>query len=1728
MENSMTKAMRQVRRWCAVGTLAAAVMGCSSSGKNGGVEVTHGALATSNGLAQNGLATNGLWNNGLATNGLWNNGLWNNGLWNNGLWNNGLWNNGLWNNGLWNNGLWNNGLWNNGLWNNGLWNNGVWAPGQTGAAALPGDELRSSGYARQLLQYIYSCAMPPVVRDTTLDPNNGALTCAPAADGGAPDGGAGTCDFGYTCSNQGTCVIPLVGSVGVGVNADGTTWWESGTCDESCQRWVSACVLARTNAYGVHVEISMRAPAVAPVGHELQFAKIQAALATTSSEVTVYNKREGAYYGNIFQTTPMNADGTPSAPPPPVPPATAYSGPATGYIASTPAFYACAGPDSNTPEITKRFCSSQGDQSVITVPGTCISAGSEVGVCDGMDATGSIHGCYTSKDATTRVHFDEVITVFLAQPVVVCGNDVCEDGESSTDDPGYCPSDCHTGAWARLVNGNLSFFNVSTGSAIDPVDGSVVLVGVTFGSDTVVVDNTVTPPISLPPTSDIWRVIVAKYDVGGHYQWANSYGANTWRPIAGRVAVGSDESIYVTGRFFDGVASGGAGTKFTGDWFTKFTKDGALVTPLQVIIAHTPTANPDGVGVGHIRVTSQGDAIISGTYVGATDFGSAASLANTGTPNADIFVEKVCGVDRPTCPLGSVAWVQQVGIGEEEVPSIAVDGNDDVLVAGWSDRIYKLSGTTGTRLPFTQTSFFSVNGLASDPTDANHDVYATGDTGSALRIVKYSSDGKTTRWVKDFTPQCFGPATGACNHATGLAVTFDGSGQVIAGGQFGGYEIIDLGSGPLTSYKYQTLFIAGFGASDGTPNWAKGVPMILGGPSEPGFINFGYLSFGQFGGRVLLGGTFGGSMQLDGRLLESTIPESTSEKDPFLGVVSSPSLSDVAAPALGAGTDSAGEPIGTIPQTIVVQATSAAGANVFYMPPTATDDGNSGATVTCTPAPNTLFPIGSTPVKCSAADPLGNRTCTTCTTFTVVVTDTQGPAFTPMADMTVAATGAGTSASVMYTPPTARDQISGPAAVTCTPPPGNFPAGTTKVVCTASDASSNQSQLTFSVTVTGSIGQGCQTTADCPAGTCVDKICCATPSCGPCQACNVAGSLGTCAPSSGGACDDGNACTQGDTCQNGVCTGSASTMTCAPPDQCHAAGTCNPADGTCSNVPLANGTPCNDGNACTQNDTCQAGVCTPGAAATTCPAPDQCHAAGTCDPVTGACTSAALANGTPCNDGNACTQSDTCQSGVCTGGASVTCAAADQCHAAGTCNPATGTCTSAALANGTPCSDGNACTQGDTCQGGSCTSGAPVTCAAPDQCHTGGTCNPATGTCSNSVVANGTPCNDGNACTLADTCQAGTCTGGAPVTCPAADQCHLAGVCNPASGACSVAVAPDGTACNDGNACTTGDACNAGACTPGAPKTCAPADQCHVAGTCDSSTGLCSNPAAPNGTACNDGNVCTTSDACSAGACVGGAPKSCDDGNACTTDSCNPTSGCVNTPSGSGPPKLNPGTNQTVVGTCSSSTPVPFTLPTLASSSCAGTATISCTAVLGGGHLSCGSKDAHNGTLPGNAFGAYTVTCTAKDTSGHVSPAVSFTVTVLQPITVRVQPPLSGDNDSVDNVVKVGSTVPTKVQLFACGSNVTTRAAVTVKLAVTSVSSGGASTTTTVTSTTTSAADTSGVMVLDGSNYRYNLSTKGFAVTAGVPAFYQESVSVAYKSAPSVVVGTDAIELDTK
>src|SRR5207244_951986 len=126
-------------------------------------------------------------------------------------------------------------------------------------------------------------------------------------------------------------------------------------------------------------------------------------------------------------------------------------------------------------------------------------------------------------------------------------------------------------------------------------------------------------------------------------------------------------------------------------------------------------------------------------------------------------------------------------------------------------------------------------------------------------------------------------------------------------------------------------------------------------------------------------------------------------------------------------------------------------------------------------------------------------------------------------------------------------------------------------------------------------------------------------------------------------------------------------VVCTVQDQCHVIGVCDPASGVCSNPPAADGTSCNDGSVCTQTDTCQAGVCT-GASPVVCAPPDQCHEAGICDPATGTCSYAAKVDGSSCNDGDACTQTDTCQAGVCIGANPVACTALDQCHDAGTCD----------------------------------------------------------------------------------------------------------------------------------------------------------------------------------------------------------------------------------------------------------------------------------------------------------------------------------------------------------------------------------------------------------------------------------------------------------------------------
>jgi hypothetical protein len=133
--------------------------------------------------------------------------------------------------------------------------------------------------------------------------------------------------------------------------------WKYGACGESCQGWVSACMLARLNKKGEHVQISMRGqnPALALEPGEDQ-----------------WKTREGSYYGNLFERKQP--------------------------------IFSCYNP--GTPELL-RVCGPSLDGCPMQVVGACDDA------CKGVSKVGAFRDC----SSTTRKHdgdvYQQVITVFL-------------------------------------------------------------------------------------------------------------------------------------------------------------------------------------------------------------------------------------------------------------------------------------------------------------------------------------------------------------------------------------------------------------------------------------------------------------------------------------------------------------------------------------------------------------------------------------------------------------------------------------------------------------------------------------------------------------------------------------------------------------------------------------------------------------------------------------------------------------------------------------------------------------------------------------------------------------------------------------------------------------------------------------------------------------------------------------------------------------------------------------------------------------------------------------------------------------------------------------------------------------------------------------------------------------------------------------------------------------------
>lgn len=158
------------------------------------------------------------------------------------------------------------------------------------------------------------------------------------------------------------------------------------------------------------------------------------------------------------------------------------------------------------------------------------------------------------------------------------------------------------------------------------------------------------------------------------------------------------------------------------------------------------------------------------------------------------------------------------------------------------------------------------------------------------------------------------------------------------------------------------------------------------------------------------------------------------------------------------GTDEI--PAMVIPSSFTAEAESRDGAFAKFEATATTVDGKP-AEIKCDPGAGSLFPMGTTTVKCIAWGPSG---ASTTDFFDLSVVDTTAPQLSLPRDMTAQAPSA-EGAMVTYGV-SAKDAVEGETSVDCFPASGSlFAPGQTVVNCSSSDKTGNLAKGSFLVTV---------------------------------------------------------------------------------------------------------------------------------------------------------------------------------------------------------------------------------------------------------------------------------------------------------------------------------------------------------------------------------------------------------------------------------------------------------------------------------------------------------------------------------------------------------------------------------------------------------------------------------------------------------------------------------------
>ncbi|WP_441289510.1 hypothetical protein ACSRUE_01795 [Sorangium sp. KYC3313] len=375
-------------------------------------------------------------------------------------------------------------------------------------------------------------------------------------------------------------------------------------------------------------------------------------------------------------------------------------------------------------------------------------------------------------------------------------------------------------------------------------------------------------------------------------------------------------------------------------------------------------------------------------------------------------------------------------------------------------------------------------------------------------------------------------------------------------------------------------------------------------------------------------------------------------------------------------------------------------------------------------------------------------------------------------------------------------------------------------------------------------GEPCTSASECADGYCVDGVCCQTAcgngSPGDCQACNVAGHLGTCSPSPAGAICRGAT----DVCDVAELCDGASTV--CPADGVRDAGVvCRSSTGDCDVAEACNGLT----KACPAEAFKPSGTVCRGAAGD-CDVPETCTGTGAVcpDDVFRSSTTVCRASAGACDVPEMCSGlSPACPGDTRLPSGTVCREAEGECDIAETCSGTSAVCPSdQRRPSGTVCREAGpgGCDVEERCNGTSpaCPGDAvrpsgAVCRASAGACDLAEACDGSSAVCPGDAVrASGTVCRAAaGGCDVAETCD------GAGTACPGDARAPSGTVCRAAAGGCDVAEICDGSS----------TVCPADAMRVGGTVCRAVAGDCDVVETCDGATAACpSDVVRPTGTTC--------------------------------------------------------------------------------------------------------------------------------------------------------------------------------------------------------------------------------------------------------------------------------------